>query len=245
MDRWVVSEDSIRVSCRWYVSIVVTFALLFLGGALAIPFTVRNRIAGVDPFNITLFCWLLTGLILLVAKGMKVKEWPWNHFIRGHVICRTLEELRKASRIDEQTVLSFLLLQEWKNILRTKGPYNGLFARKTADADAAFSINLPAHISTIMASGFIVLKIMNITGEHLIFLNVRRTRNDVTYMSTINRVACLDLEPYDETGPDKGEPADSYAVKYGKDTPRRIQVTSLRVDKVLGLYVGDDSSYFG
>jgi hypothetical protein len=248
MERWVVSEDSIRVSCRLYVSIVVTIALVFLGGALAIPFTVHDRIPGVDPFNITIFSWLLSGLVLLVAKGRYVNEWPWHHFIHGHVVCRTLEEVCEASSIDEQNVLSFLLLHEWKNVLRTKGPYNGLFARKAVDTDAAFSINQPAHISTIMASGFIVLKILNITGEHLIFLNVRRTRNDVTYMSTINRTACLDLEPYDIPGVDKGESNGAYAAKsakYGKDTPRRVQYASLRVDKVLGLYVGDSSSYFG
>jgi hypothetical protein len=245
MQRWVISEGSIRVGVRLYVHLVVACAAVILASALVIPFTVRNRILGVDPFNITLFLWLFTGLYLLVAKGRYVTEWPWHQFIHGHVICRSVEEVCEASKIDPQTVMSYLLLNEWKLTLRTRGPYNGLFTRKDVVSDAAFSINKPMHISTIMASGFIVLKIRNITGEHLIFMDVRRGRDSVNYMSTDDRIACLDLEQYDEAKDEKEEKNPAWYVRHMDPLVRRVQNTNVRVDRVLGVYIGGSSSFFG
>jgi hypothetical protein len=248
--RWVVSEDSIRISCRLYVSIACLLAGMVLCGSLAIPFTVRNRIAGVDPFNITLFSWLISGLILVVAKGRYVNEWPWHQFIHGHVVCRSIEELCEVSHVDAQTVLSYLLLHESKSILRTRGPYNGLFRRKASPGEAGFSINRPIHISTIMASGFVPLKILNIDGEHIIFLDVRKGRDSVSPMNISNRIACMDLYQYEKSKEFEGEATDSRRLRHetfkGIDRDvRKIEIVNLRVDRVLGIYIGDNLTFFG
>jgi hypothetical protein len=248
--RWVVSEDSIRISCRRYVSAICLGVGLLLCGSLAIPFTARDHITGVDPFNITLFSWLLSGLLLVIAKGRYVSEWPWHQFIHGHVVCRSIEELCEASNTSTQTVMSYLLLHEPKSILRTRGPYNGLFRRKANPGEAGFSINRPTHISTVMASGFVPLKILNIDGEHVIFLDIRKGRDSVSPMDVSDRIACVDLYQYDESKEDQEEATDRRRLRLeshkGVDqNVRKIETANLRVDRVLGVYVGDNLTFFG
>ncbi|KAI0199931.1 hypothetical protein F4808DRAFT_196330 [Astrocystis sublimbata] len=92
MNQWIIAEDSIRIECRGYVFFVLTVAAIMVLGGIAIPFVARNRISGVDPFQITLFLWVIAGVIILAAKGKYVSEWPWHEFLHGHVVCRTLRE---------------------------------------------------------------------------------------------------------------------------------------------------------
>ena len=65
-----------------------------------------------------------------------------------------------------------LLHEEKDNILKTRGSFNGMFSRKSDGA--SFSIDRPVKFSTMLASGFIVLKVSNATGEHLICGDVRK-----------------------------------------------------------------------
>jgi len=53
MDDWVFDEKAVIVQCPVYVWSVITGASILVIGGLGIGFTVSNRIAAVDPFNIT------------------------------------------------------------------------------------------------------------------------------------------------------------------------------------------------
>jgi hypothetical protein len=228
MRAWVIAEDSITFDCHTYVFICVTLALFVVCAGIAIPFVVRDRIKGVDPFQITIFTWMVAGFIILIAKGRYVNEWPWHEFIHGHVICRSLKEVCDATRINDQTVLMYLLLNEWRIILHTRGPHNGMFSRRAVNADPGFAINRPVHISTMMASGFIIVKILNLFGEHLVCLDTRRGSSSIMLRGVGTHLAYVDFE-------NNQDPAGNQI--------KRLEHRKVIVDRVLGAYVGE--SYFG
>jgi hypothetical protein len=174
MDTWVISEDSIMVRCRRYVVTVICIAVLIVCGGMAVPFIVGDQIRGVDPFQITTFSWIIAGFVVVFAKSRYVSEWPWHHFIRGEVVCRGVKDINDVTGIDPQTVIMNLLHEEQNSILITRGPYNGIFGRKTTETGNGFSIDFPVQLSTMLASGFIVLKVVNELGEHLICEDVRK-----------------------------------------------------------------------
>src|SRR5277367_1502261 len=140
---------------------------------MAIPFAVGTRIRGVDPFQITTFAWVLAGFIAIVAKSRYVSEWPWHDFLRGHVICRSIKDVCDVTSMYSQMVLMYLLLEERDKTHRTKGPYNGMFSRKAEDK-TGFAIDEATRLSTMLASGYILLKVLNEHGEHLICLDIRK-----------------------------------------------------------------------
>src|ERR1700759_4739172 len=92
IESWAIIEDSIRELTRKYSGIVLTIAILIIGGSLAVPFLVGQRISGVDPFQFVTFGWLLAGAFLVGAKSRYVESWPWHDFLRGHIICRSVSE---------------------------------------------------------------------------------------------------------------------------------------------------------
>ncbi len=114
MDKWVVSEHSITINCRGYVSVVIGVCLLIVCGGMAVPFAVGTRIRGVDPFQITTFAWLTAGFIAVLAKSRYVSEWPWHDFLRGHVVCRSVGDVCDVTGIDSQTVLSTFFTKRGK-----------------------------------------------------------------------------------------------------------------------------------
>ncbi|KAF3001034.1 hypothetical protein E8E14_006142 [Neopestalotiopsis sp. 37M] len=77
-----------------------------------------------------------------------------------------------VSGISEQIILMYFLQNEWKTLLQTCGPYNGMFKR--ISKDGGFSIDVPTHTSTILASGFVLLKVRSDSGEHLICIDGRK-----------------------------------------------------------------------
>lgn len=64
------------VQCRLYVSAVVALSASLVIGGISIGITVGDRIPGVDPFNITTYCWVLAAFVLLVFKSIRVRDWP-------------------------------------------------------------------------------------------------------------------------------------------------------------------------
>jgi hypothetical protein len=224
---------------------------------MAIPFAVGTRIRGVDPFQITTFSWVLAGFLTIFAKSRYVSEWPWHDFLHGQVICRSVKDVCDVTRIDPQMVLMYLLLEEQVTTLRTKGPYNGMFLRKSEDS-SGFTIDEPTHISTMLASGFIILKVLNEFGEHLVCLDVRKGKKGEAPWLRDEReyLACMDLDSeadywlLNEAEPplpplcEKNQALNARRSPQGRENGTRDKVKKLRkhkfrVNKVLGLYVAN------
>lgn len=197
MDSWTYDQASISVPCRLYVVTVVSVAVTLVGCGLATGFTVGTRISGVDPFNMTLFFWILAGFILAGFKSLRVEDWPWRDFMFGRVVCRSVSELHAVTRVDEQLILRRLLQKEKVNILRTKGPFNEAFLRQAPDG---FSIDRPLTLRSMMLSGLVMIKVKTPEGFALVCLDVKKdTLSDsisVRETSEDNeRLVCMDLSP--------------------------------------------------
>lgn len=244
MTRWIISESAVTVNCFRYTWATIAIAAVILCAGLSVPFTVQDKLPGVDPFNITLFAWLIAGLALIFAKGRYVSEWPWHEFIHGHVVCRTVKELCDVSGIDSEVVIMYLLLNEWRTSLRTEGPFNGMFTRRVLQG-SGFAINKPTHISTLAASGFLLLKVINVAGEHIICLDARRGSDYVSPRSVTQRLVFPDLEEHEL------EQEMLIESTYGDDRDgdetinpaKQLRRERILVDRVLGAYIGD--SFFG
>ncbi|CEF77623.1 unnamed protein product [Fusarium graminearum] len=167
---WAVEEQAISVSCLKYtVSVMAGCSILVLGGLMA-GFFVGSRIDGVDPFNITMFAWIIAGFIILVSKSLRVGEWTWRDFLKGRVTCRSVHELASVTNIDEQGIIMQLLSseKEWPLILR--GPYNSAFSNTGAEG---FSIDVKPNIGTLFVSGLLVLEVLMESGPALVCLDLR------------------------------------------------------------------------
>lgn len=258
METWIFAQRSIIVNCRIYTISILTLAIIIVGGSLAVPFTVGTRIAGVDPFQITTFAWLLAGFILIGAKSRYVNEWPWHDFLRGQVVCRSVGDVRDVTGINAQTILMYLLHNERKTTLVTKGPHNGMFGRVSREG-GGFSIDEPVQLSTMLASGFVVLKVLNEKGEHLICIDVRKGSNwDIAIKNESAKVlACLDMGKEDlsceDTDSDENSGTEEEQSNHGQkrtgneglkaDKVLKLVEVEFRWNKMLGLYVKD--SLFG
>lgn len=184
MRSWHVAPTHIKVNCQVYVASIITVAIVLVLGGLAIPFTVGGRIKDVDPFQITLFAWIVSGFILVFAKSRYVGTWPWHDFLKGNVVCKSLSDLSDVAHLDPQIILRYLLENEYKTWLVTSGPYNGMFDRRcdsrykderfhVAQTDG-FSIDKPVALRTMVAAGFVILKVAGSDGENLICLDGRK-----------------------------------------------------------------------
>ena len=250
MKAWKITPTYIKVDCRKYVISACAIAVLLVLGGLAIPFSVQSRIRGVDPFQITLFTWITSGFVLVLAKSRYVSNWPWHDFLKGKVVCRSLSDLTDVSSLDTQIILQYLLHKEWKTLLVTSGPYNGLFTRKcdprTHDQDnvvpqtEGFSIDRPVALSTMYAAGFVMLKVASMDGEDLICLDGRKGAGDYgSHGRKANWMACRNfnediLESAGELGTAKKKREHKVLFL------RRIE---FRWERVLGLYTKE--SHFG
>ncbi|KAK1851926.1 hypothetical protein CCHR01_05440 [Colletotrichum chrysophilum] len=143
--------------------------ILVVGGILA-GLLVGERIPGVDPFNIATFAWVLAAFIILIAKSLSVREWPWRDFLRGQVPCRSVSELHTVTGIDEQSILKYLLANDVLTILTTRGPFNICFTRRSEDG---FSIDVKSELRTLMTSGIVVVQVEMATGRGLVCLDLR------------------------------------------------------------------------
>lgn len=218
--------------------LVMAFCSVILGGGIAIPFCVQERIKGVDPFQVTTFTWLLVGVILIIAKSRYVTEWPWHDFLHGKVVCQSVSDLADVTGVDAQMILNKLLYSERDTFMVTKGPYNGMFLRRVEGPETeGFSIDVPSQLSTLLASGFIVLKVLSLNGEHIIVLDVRKgTTIDFAIHAGINTqyLACLDIGKRDLDDEDEDNPL---------QTPKVLYLSHVKVSytKVLGLYICNSS----
>lgn len=171
MDQWIIDEKSVTVNCGWYVWSVIIVAIILVVGGLVIGFTVENKITGVDPFNITTYAWVLSAFIVLICKSTQVENWPWRDFLLQRVRCRSVSELHAVTGINEQLILAKLLNDERGGILKTRGPYNSVFERKSEDG---FSIDHPLKTRTMLLNGITPLKVVTPRGHALVCLDARR-----------------------------------------------------------------------
>lgn len=257
MSNWEISASSITVKCRTYVVFMQIMIMVIILGSIALPFTVRDRIKGVDPFQITTFSWLLSGALLVIAKSRYVSSWPWHDFLRGVVVCSTVSDLSDVSGVDAQVILLFLLHNEWNTLLVSDGPYNGMFQRKTDPRSISetknkekrneiltyrqgFSIDVPVNLTTMHGSGLVVLKAMNNSGEHLVCIDGRKggmdgaTQGERKFWMTCPGFNRDDLENYYDSG------ISDYDIS---KKVHMLQRESLSWTKILGVYVKD--SKFG
>ena len=250
MDSWAVSEDAITIRCRPYVVTVILLATLLVFGGMAIPFAVGKRIQGVDPFQLTTFTWFVAGFFIILAKSKNVNEWPWHDFLRGQVVCRSIKDVCGVTGIDPQVVLMNLLHEERENILTTQGPYNGMFGRRS-EGTRGFSIDVPVQLLTMLASGFVVLKVVNEKGEHLMCLDVRKGVEGVgtTALEDDQNLSCMDIgkdelqTAFDDRASRSAWSSMNRFTKAKQEKVIRLSAHNFRYNKVLGLYIRD--SRFG
>lgn len=173
MDAWVIEENGVRVHCQRYVWTTVVSAGVLVFGGIAAGLTIRDRLDPVDPFNITMFCWVVAAFVVLIAKSLLVIEWPWRDFLRGQVLSRSVSELHSVTGIDDQLILARLIQGESDNCLQTRGPYNSVFKRKTDNADG-FSIDQSMSMRTMLLSGLIMIQVSTHRGDILVCLDLRK-----------------------------------------------------------------------
>lgn len=172
---WAICESSVRAKTTKYSAIVLTFAIVTILGSVCIPFLVGQKLKGVDPFQFTTFAWLLAGAFLIGAKSRYVDEWPWHDFLRGQIICRSVSELAQASRLREQTILLYLLQNEFKKPLTFRGALIGPFSPVSCSESGndAFNVDVALDHATALVAGFIVLKVWDKNGWHLLLHDSR------------------------------------------------------------------------
>lgn len=250
MKAWKITPTYIKVGCRKYVISAIAVAVLIVLGGLAVPFSVQSRIRGVDPFQITLFTWIVSGFVLVLAKSRYVSNWPWHDFLKGKVVCRSLSDLTDVSSLDTQIILLYLLHKEWRTLLVSNGPYNGLFIRKcdprtydkryVVPQKEGFSIDRPVALSTMYAAGFVMLKVASTDGEDLICLDGRKGGCDYgSHGREANWMTCRNFND------DILESARDSAtrMKEREHTVLFLQRMKFRWERALGVYIKE--THFG
>jgi hypothetical protein len=152
-------------------------------------------------------------------------------------VCESVSDLADVTGVDKQIILMKLLHNERSTALVTRGPYNGMFDRKSEGSSEGFAIDEPVQLSTMLASGFVILKVISYHGEHLICLDARKG-NDLDYANSeasvsMKYLSCLEMS--------NGE-----AEEFVSRRPNRTSKTVLHLSensigwhKMVGLFVGD------
>lgn len=233
MDEWIFAATIITVHCKPFVFGILIVCAILVIGALILPFFVKDKLPGVDPFQITTFTWLVVGVILITAKGRYVKEWSWHDFVHGRVVCDSITDLADVTGVDEQKILMKLLHNERSLNLLTRGAHNGMFSRQSDSPSEGFSIDEPVKLSTMLKSGFIILKVISHQGEHIICLDARK-ESYLDYAdsdtSRLTYLSCLEIPVPEETAERKGRKSPN--VLY-------LQRNSIGWNKLVGLFVGE------
>ncbi|KAI4860121.1 hypothetical protein F4820DRAFT_437835 [Hypoxylon rubiginosum] len=200
LNSWVIDDDTIIVPYKRYAWGSIALAVLLVACGLAVGFSVGDRIPGVDPSNISAFCWVVTAFLLLMAKAIRVESWPWSCFLRGMVPCRSVSEVVAVTGVHPQVLLAILLRLDNRMHLRTRGPFNTLFRRKSPDASGGLSIDVPIKTATAIEGGFIPIKVLSDWGTGLVFINTHSwaAYNSITDSGTYGGHAiCPDIDhPY-------------------------------------------------
>jgi hypothetical protein len=235
MAQWTLDNSSIIIRSRWYCWGTLTCCATLVAGGLIIGFTVNKRIDGVDPFNISIFCWALAGFIIIFMKSLRVENWPWRDFFRGRVVCRSVSEVAAVSGIDEQLLLSILLHQEPQVVMNKEGPHRAIFIRKDENT-AGFSIDVPFKRETLVDAGCFFVKVQSSKGPALVV--IRATKN---WSYNMVEPHSSSKEGSETKCPNYREPG-----KWGRGDNKKdiyyLNTNYLRWSRVVGIFWGD--AYF-
>lgn len=235
MDRWTFDRSSIIIRSRWYCWGTLACCAVLVVGGLVIGFTVNKRIDGVDPFNISVFCWVLAGFVIVFMKSLRVENWPWRDFFNGKVVCRSVSEVSAVSGIDEQLFLSILLRLEPIIIMNKEGPFRSIFRRVKSDA-VGFSIDIPLERESLVDAGCFFIRVESMEGPALVCI---RATNGIPYNAV--RPHSISREGEHDKCRDIREPH-----KWGRGGAQKdmypLCTNHIRWSRVVGLYWGD--AYF-
>ncbi|CRK38047.1 hypothetical protein BN1708_007643 [Verticillium longisporum] len=231
---WVVDENSIVVPYKQYAWSFLGIAATLVIGGLAFGFSIGERIQGVDPFNISVFCWGLAAFMLVLVKAVRVEYWSWHRFLRGEVACRSITEVVSVTGMNPQVLLVILLRLDDRMFLQTRGPFNTMFRRHTDDPQSGFSINVPIKATTAFEGGLIPVIVQ---GEQDLGLVLLRANSWATFNSVKNRqtfengLHCRDIQHSGSWAPDKSVPC------------YRLSRGDMKVVRVLDVYGRDSYLY--
>lgn len=220
MNKWNCRIRRVDVHCKMHARVFRTILVMIVMGGFF--------------FEMTMFTWLLCGLILVVAKSLTFPEWPWSGFLTGSVACSRLSDLANISGIGPQIVLLFLLERKASTAFVTQGPYNSVFHQRWEEKTDGFIIDEPIDLWTLMAAGMIVLKVVSTHDEYLVCLDGRRDNwNDALQGAQDDWLA---YRYFNQVAVGK-----IYGASRSGATNERevftLEQTSIKVSKVLGVYV--------
>jgi hypothetical protein len=167
LEGWAFDEKSITIPYKLYAWGVLSVAIVVVLGGLAFGFFVGTRIAGVDPFNVTIFFWSFAAFFVLVFKSYKVANWAWRDFLLGRIVCRSVSEVVGVSGIKDQQFLAVLLRMSPALSLEMSGPYHTMFTRKSKSGDG-FAIDIRISNDAMAAGGHIFIKVHSFLGPALV-----------------------------------------------------------------------------
>jgi len=239
-DIWIYTEDAVGVPCGLYVWFVMLGAGILVAGGLVIGLTLKDRLVGVDPFNITVYAWALAAFKVLICKAALMETWSWSDFLHGRVKCRSVSELRAVTGINDQLIIAKLLHDEMDSMLRTRGPFNAIFLRRSEDGSGGFSIDVPIHNKTLLLSGLPMIKVETPLGHSLVCLDARRgTELSVVGHREVGKntenLTCKNFKRLAQEGPPDGK---------STRQPRKLPLKREKIEwrKVEGIYnVLDDT----
>ncbi|KAF3348864.1 hypothetical protein VD0002_g5510 [Verticillium dahliae] len=231
---WVVDENSVVVPYKQYAWTSLGIAATLVIGGLAFGFSIGERIEGVDPFNISVFCWVLAAFMLVLVKAVRVEYWSWHRFLRGEVACRSITEVVSVTGMNPQVLLVILLRLDDRMFLQTRGPFNAMFRRHTDDPQSGFSINVPIKATTAFEGGLIPVVVQGEQDIGLVLLrgNSWATFNSVKNQQTFeNGLHCRDIQHPGSWAPNKLVPC------------YRLSRGDMKVVRVLDVYGVDSYLY--
>ncbi|TDZ60883.1 hypothetical protein CTRI78_v004632 [Colletotrichum trifolii] len=167
---WRFEPDSITIDCPVYVGRVFGSTVLLVTGGFLCAFLVGERVPGVDPFNFTMFSWIVAGFVLLAAKTYLVSDWTWRDFLLLRVTCRTVQEVATVARMDPQEILTVLLSSEFTSPMDTCGPYQGVFGR--GPVRGGFAIDVKTDYKTLLNAGILLFKVSTLEGPAVFLLRL-------------------------------------------------------------------------
>lgn len=166
---WTIDEKAITIQHRWYTLFSLLVCALLIAGGVAL-IAIEERAKGVDPSNLTALAWAAAGFSMVYFKSRRVQDWPWRDFLRGRIVCRSVSEVQSVTGMDPQALMAILLRLESRLLLKTRGPFNTLFARKAEDG---FSIDVPLLTSTVVDGGHIFVRVDSMSGPALVGLRAK------------------------------------------------------------------------
>ncbi|KJX92713.1 hypothetical protein TI39_contig5830g00012 [Zymoseptoria brevis] len=220
---WRFDEKSIIVPCKTYVWTCLFLSAIIVAGGLAISFSSRVRLHGVDLFNIASFTWIAVIFMLSLAQSRYIPAWAWHDFLHSRIVCRNVTELAHVSKLNPQLVLHKLLITEKSANLHTRGPYNSIF-----------SINVPCTTSTLWTSDFVLFLGVGKTDRHIQVSDARPT-SEFLAATHHSWSKCLGVPLLSETGVQTSQVKHQNVLMLRED--------EFEGERILGLYMG--SRQFG